>query len=325
MYNSKNKVYDIDKIPSYWVFNHYLDLEEELKGQRVNITSLWNKNERTPSMYIFVHKDKNEYYFKDFSSGKYGNKVGFVQELFGISYNEAVHKIISDFNNSEDEVIPIDVSPAENNWIIKSITTRDWNDSDISYWQSFNISKELLISHCVKPLDYYFLQRNNGYLKEDIRIKKPNMYGYYDKNDNLCKVYSPFDEDFKFYIIEPIVHGLDQLTYSKSNLVICSSLKDLMSLSSFGLNLEAIAANSETTMIEPYLINYLKKKYDKVITLLDCDNAGIKAMKRYKELYNLDSVLFEMEKDISDSIKVHGPKKVYNQLYPILRANLHKL
>lgn len=320
MYSSKDKVYDVNKIPSYWVFKHYLNLEEDLTGQSVNIKSLWN-DERTPSMYIFVHKDKNEYYFKDFSSGKYGNKITFVSELLNVDIGTAISLIISDYNKSEKaEIISIE-KPVNENWKIKSVQTRDWNNNDLEYWKAFNISKELLISHCVKPLEYYFLERNNGYLKENIKIQKENMYGYYSDN-TLCKVYSPFDKDFKFYIVEPVIHGLDQLTYSKPYLVICSSLKDIMSLLSLGFNVEAVAGNSETTIIEPYLIHYFKKKYKKVVTLLDSDAAGIKSMNRYKELYNLNGVLFDMEKDVSDSVKVHGPDKVYKTLYPLLKRSL---
>jgi len=43
-------------------------------------------------------------------------------------------------------------------------------------------------------------------------------------------------------------------------------------------------------------------KYKKIFVLFDNDEAGIRSMKRYKEKYDFDYVVLDMEKDLSDSI-----------------------
>jgi hypothetical protein len=41
-------------------------------------------------------------------------------------------------------------------------------------------------------------------------------------------------------------------------------------------------------------------------------------MKRYKELYDLDYIILPLEKDLSDSVKVHGVDYVKEYLFPLL-------
>ena len=42
-------------------------------------------------------------------------------------------------------------------------------------------------------------------------------------------------------------------------------------------------------------------------------------MEKYKELYNLPSLLLPMEKDLSDSVKKHGQKAVKQILTPLVQ------
>jgi DNA primase len=54
--------------------------------------------------------------------------------------------------------------------------------------------------------------------------------------------------------------------------------------------------------------------------MFDNDTPGITAMERYRELYQLPSVLLPMEKDLSDSVKKHGQKAVRQVLTPLLNV-----
>ena len=42
-------------------------------------------------------------------------------------------------------------------------------------------------------------------------------------------------------------------------------------------------------------------------------------MKKYKEKYGFDYIILDMEKDLSDSIKVHGITKTRDVLLPLLK------
>jgi len=66
----------------------------------------------------------------------------------------------------------------------------------------------------------------------------------------------------------------------------------------------------------------MKEKFDKVVVLFDYDEAGIKAAKKYEEVFGLPYVVLPMEKDLSDSMKAHTITAVNNKLVPLLREAL---
>ena len=97
-----------------------------------------------------------------------------------------------------------------------------------------------------------------------------------------------------------------------------------MCLSSFGYNLEVIAPNSENSVIKPYIIDNLQSKYKRVITLFDNDDAGLKAIDKYKSLYDINGCALTISKDISDAVKAHGFDVVHKHLKPLLKETLNK-
>ena len=98
MFNTKNLVIEGSDVPSYWVFQYYLNLSETLTGQDVKIKSIFNPSERTPSFCIYVDKSIMQYKFKDFSTGKNGNKIDLVKLMFNLEYPDAMKKIVEDYN-----------------------------------------------------------------------------------------------------------------------------------------------------------------------------------------------------------------------------------
>jgi DNA primase len=91
-----------------------------------------------------------------------------------------------------------------------------------------------------------------------------------------------------------------------------------------GYNLEVISPDSENTMIKPHVIEHLKKKYKKVITLFDNDEAGKHAVEVYEKTYNIYGFVPTICKDISDAMKLHGFDKVHAMLKPLLKETLNK-
>ena len=136
------------------------------------------------------------------------------------------------------------------------------------------------------------------------------------------KIYQPKSNKRKFFKIISHIQGLDQLKYNQPYLVICSSLKDAMCLKSFGYNIEVIAPDSENTVIKPYIIENLKNKYKKCITLFDNDDAGYKAVNRYKKLYKINGTSLQLSKDISDAVNEFDFETVHKELKPLLKQIL---
>jgi 5S rRNA maturation endonuclease (ribonuclease M5) len=325
MLNTKNLLIDVHDVPSYWVFQYYLNLPEKLTGQDLKIKSVFNATEKTPSFCIYVDRNLNQYKFKDFSTGESGSKIDLVKHLFNMTYNQAVNMIISDYNIyvKSGDLELINLTP-NTKWTLNHVQTREWNNQDASFWLSYRIGSTILKEYNVKPIEYFTMIKDEEGKIEQAKFNKPMTYGYFNKDGDLYKIYQPFNSDHKFYNVDSHLQGYDQLNYDKPYLVICSSLKDAMCLKSFGYNIEVVAPNSENTMIKPYLIQNFLEKYKKVITLFDNDKAGSEAIERYVKTYNINGCALNICKDISDAVKEHGFEKIHTELKPLLKTTLDK-
>ena len=325
MLSTKKFVIDIEDVPSYWVFQYYLNLPEKLTGQEIKIKSIFNPMERTPSFSLYVDKRVQQYRFKDFSTGAVGSKIDLVQKMYNLNFTQAVNKIIEDYNDyvKSGEVELITLEPNAK-WSIDHVQTREWNSIDAQYWLSFNIGSSMLAEYNVKAVDYFTMVKEQDGKIEKAKFRKPMTYCYFTKDEDPYKLYQPTDPNHKFYNVASHLQGYDQLKYNQPYLVICSSLKDAMCLKSFGYNLEVIAPNSENSMIKPYIIDNLKKKYKKIITLFDNDDAGKNAIERYANTYNIHGLHLSICKDISDAVREHGVETVHKHLKPLLKEALNK-
>jgi hypothetical protein len=325
MFNTKNLVLEESDIPSYWVFQYYLNLPEQLTGQNIKIKSIFNPNDKTPSFCIYVNQTIMQYKFKDFSTGKNGNKVDLVKLMFNLEYPEASRKIIKDYNLfvKNNGVQKLNFKP-ESKWEIDFIKTRQWNENDSAYWLSFRIGMSILTEYNVKPIEYYNLIKSETNQVKALKIQGPGLYGYFDKHGEIYKIYQPTSNKHKFHKVKSYLQGYDQLKFDQPYLVICSSLKDALCLKSMGYNIEVIAPDSENTMIKQYVIEHLKKKYKKVITLFDNDEAGLNAINKYTEIYKINGFVLTICKDISDAMKEHGFDKIHQHLKPLLKETLKK-
>lgn len=329
MLRIKSLITDITEVPREWVFEYYLQLSEKLTGQDVKIKSIFNPNDKTPSMYIY-NSSSNIYKFKDFSTGKHGDAINLVQEIFKLSTRgESAYKIMSDYNeylldNKED--YSMREFKKRSKYKIVDFTMRTWTNLDEKYWTKFHIGSKLLEFYKVSPLANYKLHKEeeDESVKELI-IRNHNMYGFFRKDGTLYKIYQPLVKDSKFLKIRDYIQGSDQLTMKVPYLIICSSLKDIMAFTKLGYkNAEAIAPDSENTLIPEHVINAYRHKYKGIITLFDNDVAGIESMKKYQTKYDIPYVILELSKDLSDSIRDHGINKTRDILTPLLKEKLNK-
>ena len=324
MISTKNFISNQKDVDSAWVFEFYLDFPERLFGQDLQVKSIFNPTERTPSMFIYFAKSVGQYKFKDFSSGKQGSAIDLVKEIFNLNFSQALFHIIEDYNKyilKHGEHDRIECTPAAR-YKVDFIKKRNWYQTDVDFWLSFNIGSSILKEYNVYPIEYYNMIKEGENTFDKITIRNKQMYGYFNKYGDIYKIYQPAQKNYKFIKVTPYTQGIDQLKYQKPNLIICSSLKDAMCLRHFNFNVEVIAPDSENTLIKPYVINNLKEKYSKVITLFDNDQAGHNAIKKYKEAYNIHGTFLEIEKDLSDAVKLHGINKIKEIIAPLLSKTL---
>ena len=312
---STKDLFSISDVPESWIFEFYAGLSGSLLGEDVTLKSLFKPNEKTPSMKIF-HKD-GRYFYKDFSSGNGGTAINLVEKVYGLTYGETISKIISDYKSyhGSGKKYVKQSFKAKDKTVVDSFEIKAWTERDAKFWSKFNIGSKLLELYNVKPCDI-ILKKGDKII--DLRGRM--IYGYFDSNGEIYKIYQPYNQDNKFLTFKSHIQGLEQLEFKHKYLVIVSSLKDGLSLNSLGLPVEFIAPASENTIIEPIVIDVLKLKYKKIITILDNDDAGLRAMLKYNSLYNLPYANLDMSKDISDSVKDHGSQEVKLNLYTLLKS-----
>ncbi len=144
MFSTKNLILEETDVPSYWVFQYYLDLPEQLTGQDIKINSIFNPNDKTPSFCIYVDKTIMQYKFKDFSTGIGGNKSDLIRHMFKLGYPQATRRIIEDYNKyiQKNGKVSVEFVP-QAKWEIDFIKYRKWNQDDAKYWLSYRIGKTL--------------------------------------------------------------------------------------------------------------------------------------------------------------------------------------
>jgi hypothetical protein len=149
------------------------------------------------------------------------------------------------------------------------------------------------------------------------------IYGYFTPSGDLYKVYRPKRTENKFIKVKDYVQGIDQLKDRKC-IIVVSSLKDGLSLLSLGLDLDFVAPDSENSILSDMTVSELYDRYEgRMYTMLDNDDAGIKAMRKYQEKYGLSPILLTMAKDISDSVKAFNPGRVKRRVVPLIDRKLN--
>jgi hypothetical protein len=321
MFSTKNLVHDVKDVPITFIFEHFCKLKEQLTGQDVKIKSLFNPTERTPSMCIYLDAKTGIYKFKDFSTGKTGSAMDMVKELLGVPFHKAAHVVIEKYNDfvlHNNGGYDIQKFQRASKYKVTSYNMRNWSTQDQYFWTQFNIGSKLLEAHIVRPLASYCMTKDDN----ELCIRGLYLYGYFKEDGSLYKIYQPKTLDKKFIKTADYVQGWEQMQ-GHNNLVITSSLKDVMSIKSLKLNIDVIAPDSENTMLKETIIEELDQKYKNIILLFDNDDAGIKSMQTYKEKYPFVKLaVLPMSKDVSDSIKDYGAKEVRNRLVPILDKKL---
>jgi len=323
MISTKGLISDIKDVPDEWIYEYYLNLKEKLTGQDIKMLSAFNSKDKVPSMFIYFDVVSNRYKHKDFSSGNQGSSWNLIQQLYNLTPGEAAKKIMNDYqaylkNNTVLEKREIVI---HDKFKVVDYEMRHWNSLDKDYWIGFKIGSSMLDRYNVVPLDFFTMEKTetDGTITSFV-FKKPFTYGYFRNDGSLYKIYMPKVPDKKFIKVENYIQGMDQLKYENKYLLITSSLKDLMCFNKLGIgNIEVIAPDSENTMIGEKAMKEFMRHYQKIIVLFDNDGPGIKAAERYKHMYGFNYIILPMEKDLSDSVKLHGIDKVREVLFPLLK------
>lgn len=260
----------LENVDEYSLYCFYLEFEPV-------IGSVYNSRLRTvddkPSFGIYERKyggDRvNEFMWKDQAlpcNPNYGDIFDLVRVLYQLETRlEAMIKIATDFGllaGTTPLVKHLVVTPVRKELCRIRIKSRQFNFKDFQYWGKYNITEDILNHYNVKAVDYYFMYESDTYP----RSPRGLMYAY--RIFDRYQLYQPNPKSFLMDWTDACIPGFNQLIKTDL-LVITKAYKDVMFFRSLGY--DAIAPRAENMIPDPLLIEWVKQRYEKVVTFFDND------------------------------------------------------
>lgn len=308
--------YILSKVTEYDIYAHYLG---QFKVGMIYQSPF--RKDKNPSFGVFYSKRTKQLLFKDHGTGECGNVIKFVQLYTGkTNYNDILQDIVAKLNITPETRLDSSKQYIPSTETVIGVVRQEFTDTDIKYWNQFNISTKTLKKFNVNSIKYYLC---NGVVKGIYKPENP-MYAY--KVYNNFKVYRPLGDKYTKWrnnLTEYDVQGYEQLPKKGDICIITKSLKDVMCLHEMGI--PAVSPSSESTFIPESVLADLKKRFKKIIIIFDRDQAGFKnvrkIIKKYKDLDFLFINKKFKSKDISDAIKNNSYEIIKNWIFCQLNYN----
>jgi DNA primase len=292
--------YILSKISEYDIFAKYVG---EFKIGRIYHSPL--REDPDPSFGIYVSSKTGSLLYKDLGNGDCGNVFKFVKRIKNLStYKETYLEIIKDLNVNTTERKLTHTNYTKTKETILSVVRKQFNATDIKFWNRFGISKETLEIYKVNAISKYL---SNGIVKGEYSQEDP-MFCY--RVFNKFKIYRPFStkiNKWRSSLSNLDIQGFEQLPEKGDLLIITKSLKDVMVLYEMGYN--AVAPASESAAIPEIVMSNLKRRFKKILIFYDRDRAGIIFARRETQTHNLNAIFINKKykkKDISDFVEHYG-------------------
>jgi len=279
-------------------------------------------NEKTFKVYV---NNKGKLVFKDFSASRsqyYGDCFTAAMFVTGLSFYEVLKDIDSRFKlglSENVDYVPIirnsePYKPVEqdDNADI-SYHTRDMQNYDKEYWNSFYIYSGIVELYNVKSCAISFI--NNNIWLTGCNHLPLFVYEY----QHGCKLYSPKHKRSKKWLCnvnKNTIDSIETLPNKIDKLVITSSKKDGLILATHGYWQVSFLSES----VIPDTLALLLTRCDEVYCLYDNDDAGRKGTNKLCSLYPMIKPIYweSNQKDISDYSKINKYNKTRNLLNSLL-------
>lgn len=294
------------------VFEFYFGSEIDLKK---NYTNPLRPDDKSPGCKFFIGYS-GKLLFIDFAKGKLYDVFEYICEKESVNLYGALMIINKDFRlglgDPKSVYIPRKVIKGQtmveriqaSNMVCKK---RSWQFYDTKYWSNYCISTETLEKFNVIPTEsvYHDNRKIMSNTPED------PIYCYYFPLSGRKKIYRPLHKEQKYRFrsdpdIGITIQGWEQMPTKGELLIITKSLKDVMCL--YELGYTAIAPHGENYELRQDIIDYLYTRFNRIIVIYDNDEAGLAAMERINEKFNLYCTCLPeyVAKDISDCVEGNG-------------------
>jgi len=266
------------------------------------------KPEEYPSLNFFHHKATGELYFKDFGGDGYsGDCIQFVQYYLRLNFYQALEAIQSELQIGNYTHFRINKGKVEEQQFKQIVVIdRPFVNYDKVYWQSYGIPSKSLKKYHIIPAQEVQLNTNKGIYSIFNYYKNP-IYAIHC--NQRFKIYRPFEKPKRKWISNLVatdIVGYAELPKNGEIVIISKSAKDVAFLDS--LFFPAICTISENVLPSEKIIQDLKERFTHIVSFLDNDSTGLKAMNKLYERYNIPFIHtpFNTKKDISDYRKTYG-------------------
>ena len=196
--------YILSKVTEYDIYAHYLG---QFKVGMIYQSPF--RKDKNPSFVIFNSKRTKQLLFKDHGTGECGNVIKFVQLYTGkTNYNDILQDIVAKLNITPETRLDSSKQYIPSTETVIGVVRQEFTDTDIKYWNQFNISTKTLKKFNVNSIKYYLC---NGVVKGIYKPENP-MYAY--KVYNNFKVYRPLGDKYTKWrnnLTEYDVQGYEQL------------------------------------------------------------------------------------------------------------------
>ncbi|MGV8961923.1 MAG: toprim domain-containing protein [Candidatus Saccharimonadaceae bacterium] len=258
--------------------------------------------------------------YKDFAGPSF-DFVGAVMYIYICSYYKALRIIGNDFGFIELDKVP--KNPAkipytgcefkETERAMIQVEIQEFSKKELSWWESFGISKKTLEKFKVYSIKSVFL--NGSYFTSS--TEHSPIYGYYggknSNDDELWRLYMPTKVKYRFLSnwSSAMIQGAKQLPKEGDFIVVTKSLKDVMSLYEFGIT--AIAPNSENLFLTDSQYLKVQGKFKDIYLLYDRDLPGVRAANKIRKQFPAIKILLVPKvKDFTDYVKRYGILRTLN-------------
>jgi hypothetical protein len=310
---------EIERIGDYDIFRYYFGDFSFNKSYK----SVFRKDSM-PSTGFYEGKT-GKIYYNDLATKEKYDAVDFVRKLFGLSYVDAVIKIMKDFDKGGEHkplVSEFNVHykrPQPNDKKI-FVTTDKWKQYHLDYWKQFHVTQKELDENYVYPVVAMSVET---YTKQKELIKRSVLdtpegflrfaYLVNYKKRKTIKVYSPYDKEWKWSSSTPndAPFGWDELPFLSNTLIITKGQKDRIIWKKFCTDVIAVQSESPSALKEEDIL-FLSTKYKNIYVNFDCDKPGKEASMYFNKYnwkwINVPNIYYDSEgiKDFADLVRVKG-------------------
>lgn len=283
--------------------------------------------DKKPSFALFS-KDCVSVGYIDYSTRECGSILQLLTKLWKCSVNEAKKRILSELDKELNTKVGKGsytkrISIKSHSNIIIQCKTREWEQYDIDYWDSFGIPLIWLRYADVYPISHKIVIKDNNKC-----VYKADKYAYayveFKEGKTTIKVYQPFNTNgFKWSNNhdKSVISLWTKIPKTGDKLCVCASLKDALTLWA-NTNIPSIAVQGEGYKMNKTAVNDLKSRFSKIYVCFDNDKPGLKDAEAFAKDTGFINVILPQSlggKDISDCFKASGKNKFLEVIYSLFK------